>query len=66
MIIPEYRGKRVLSIGARKRVLKSLTAELNRQGFIAHWTNTYNDPDTVLREHHAENYDVIAFGHGTD
>ncbi len=34
-----YAGRKVLSIGARKRVLESLPEALNRQGFTTAWTD---------------------------
>jgi len=45
-----YAGKRVLSIGARRRVLEALTEALNRQGFSAVWTNRHKDVSFLIRE----------------
>lgn len=59
-----YKGKRVLSIGARKRVLKRFSEALMNQGFHAVWT-TYNaNIDAILSEFNATDFDVITFGRG--
>jgi len=59
-----YAGKRVLSIGARRRVLEALTEALNRQGFSAVWTNRHKDVSFLIREFDALNFDIIVFGRG--
>jgi len=59
-----YAGKRVLSIGARRRVLEALTEALNRQGFSAVWTNRHKDVSFLIREFDALAFDIIAIGRG--
>lgn len=59
-----YKGKRVLSIGASKRVLSKLSKALEADGFIALWTNNYNNPDQVTKQFNTKGFDVIAFGRG--
>jgi len=59
-----YAGKRVLSIGARRRVLEALTEALKHQGFSAVWTNRYKDVPYLIREFDALAFDIIAFGRG--
>jgi hypothetical protein len=58
-----YAGRKVLSIGARKKVLIKFSEELSKEGFSATWTD-HMDPEFVLNEFNAENFDVITFGRG--
>lgn len=59
-----YKGKRVLSIGASKKVLSKLSKTLEEAGFITQWTNNYNNPEQVIKKFNARDFDVIAFGRG--
>lgn len=59
-----YKGKRVLSIGASKRVLTKFSKALDKEGFIAQWTNNYDNVEQTTQQFHALNFDVIAFGRG--
>lgn len=59
-----YVGKKVLSIGARERVLTALSEELKRHGFSAVWTNRYDDVPFLTGQFHAGDFDIIAFGRG--
>jgi hypothetical protein len=59
-----YAGKRVLSIGARRRVLEALSEALRREGFSAVWSDRYADVPYLIREFEASAFDVIAFGRG--
>jgi len=57
---------RVLSIGARKRVLEKFSRALERKGYSAMWTHNHRDVQRVLETYPPIDVDVIAFGRGVD
>lgn len=59
-----YVGKRVLTIGASKKILKKFTSELNSQEFTASFSNAYEYPNKVFQEFNGSDFDVIAMGRG--
>lgn len=60
----EYKGKRVLSIGARKNILSKLTDGLHQQGFNASWSDNTTNIEQIPKQYRSSDYDVIAFGRG--
>ncbi|QHT69959.1 hypothetical protein GXP67_26585 [Rhodocytophaga rosea] len=59
-----YLGKRVLLIGASKKVLNRLTLALNKSGFVTTSSQSYNQPEQIFSEFTATDFDVIALGRG--
>ena len=59
-----YAGKRVLTIGARRRVLKKVTAVLKNEGFAANYSSDYKNPGQVFRDFISSRFDVVVMGRG--
>jgi hypothetical protein len=59
-----YGGKKVLSIGAGKKVLNRLTQALDEAGFIATFSYTYDQPELIFRDFAGTHFDVVALGRG--
>jgi hypothetical protein len=61
-----YLGKRVLLIGASKKVLNGLTLALNKAGFVTTSSHAYNQPEQIFKEYTATDFDAIALGRGVN
>ncbi|WP_067841822.1 hypothetical protein [Amphibacillus sediminis] len=59
-----YQGKRVLLIGARKKLLIKIGELLNQDGFQSNYTTAVRKVDEIILAHDASQYDLIVFDQG--